>query len=159
MEFVTVGWRSQAARGSGFAVLLLLQCGACAWGVDDDDVLSIPVSGTVAMDMRLLNSRLLAPGPQHADASPGPVELAARLWRVASARRQVISAKQRPSKTEYELTIVRDGIPDDDSVAGHRYTIVMSQRRPGEWTISSARESWRCWPGRGHQDFSVKPCT
>ena len=146
-------------RNRAIASFPLLQCDACAWQVDDDDVLSILVSGTVVMDMRLLNSRLHAPGPLHADALPGPVELAARLWRVASARRQVISAQQCPGKTDSELTIVRDGVPDDDSVAGDRYTIVMSQRRPGEWTISSAREKWRRWPGRRHQDFSAKPCT
>ena len=46
----------------------------------------------------------------------------------------------------------------DDSIAAQRVAVDMMQA--DDLTFDLTRASWtqRCWPGRGHQDFSTKPC-
>jgi hypothetical protein len=56
-------------------------------------------------------------------------------------------------------TAIFDGVPDDDSVSGHQYSLTLVETDSGALQITDARRSHRCWPGRGHRDFSIKPCT
>ena len=54
------------------------------------------------------------------------------------------------------VTITLDGL-EDDSVRAVRYTLRLG--RDGEvWHVRSARWSLRCWPGRGHEEFSPALC-
>jgi hypothetical protein len=59
--------------------------------------------------------------------------------------------------TVARATVTNDGLPDD-SVRSTRHRLVLVYRRPGMWTLRSAAQSWRCWPGRGHQGYSTGLC-
>jgi hypothetical protein len=111
------------------------------------------------MDVSELNRQLEAVRLPELDALAGPVEVAARLSRERQAAWHSVAAVLLPSKNDYEVTIVLDQVGDDDSVSGYRYTFVMTRPHPGTWSVTSAKQSWRCWPGRGHRDFSVEPCS
>lgn len=46
----------------------------------------------------------------------------------------------------------------DDSVRDARYTVELKQDESGMWRLHAADWAQRCQSGRGHQDFSAKPC-
>ena len=58
--------------------------------------------------------------------------------------------------TSFKLTVINDGFLDD-SVAGDKYEFSF-QWEDESWRMNSARRMWKCWPGRGHQDYSAVPC-
>ena len=47
---------------------------------------------------------------------------------------------------------------EDDSVRTQRHRIDLAEAADGTWTVVGAGLAWRCWPDRGHQDFSAQPC-
>jgi hypothetical protein len=49
------------------------------------------------------------------------------------------------------------GLPDD-SVEAARFRVRLAEQPDGTWRVTQARWSQKCWPGRGHQDFSTVPC-
>jgi hypothetical protein len=49
------------------------------------------------------------------------------------------------------------GLPDDSVEAG-RSRVRLAEEPDGTWRVTEARWSQKCWPGRGHQDFSTVPC-
>jgi len=55
------------------------------------------------------------------------------------------------------VTVTNDGYLDD-SVRGEKFRYELKADDQGVWKFISAGKSWRCWPGRGHQDFSTTPC-
>lgn len=61
---------------------------------------------------------------------------------------------ERPITALIEVTL--DGLLDD-SIRSEKMSFYLS-RRENEWSISSKRVQYRCWNGRGHTDFSEKPC-
>jgi hypothetical protein len=54
------------------------------------------------------------------------------------------------------VTVVHDGF-FDDSVKASRVQVVV-RRVDGAWVKGEITESYQCWPGRGHQDFSNELC-
>jgi hypothetical protein len=62
---------------------------------------------------------------------------------------------EHPSR--YQITVVTDGLPDD-SVRGKRLDVSLERDSQSPWHITDAKVSWRCWPGRGHETFSTRPC-
>ena len=46
----------------------------------------------------------------------------------------------------------------DDSVRAERYALSLERQEDGRLRLVSARRTWRCWDGRGHQDFSTELC-
>jgi hypothetical protein len=46
----------------------------------------------------------------------------------------------------------------DDSVRAERYVLALERQADGRLRLVSAHRSWRCWEGRGHQDFSTELC-
>jgi hypothetical protein len=46
----------------------------------------------------------------------------------------------------------------DDSVRGVRRFLTVHRQPDGSWRLRSARQQQRCWPNRGHRDFSTAPC-
>jgi Immunoglobulin-like domain of bacterial spore germination len=46
----------------------------------------------------------------------------------------------------------------DDSVEAGRFLVRVAEQADGTWRVTSATWSQKCWPGRGHQDFSTVPC-
>lgn len=46
----------------------------------------------------------------------------------------------------------------DDSVRGEKHKFELKMNEQGVWKVVSASKAWRCWEGRGHQDYSTEPC-
>ena len=64
---------------------------------------------------------------------------------------------ERVDDTTWRVAALQDRVPDDDSVSSTllRATI----RDDGDaFVLADLKRSWRCWPDRGHQDFSTEPC-
>jgi hypothetical protein len=59
--------------------------------------------------------------------------------------------------TRYDITAIADGFTDD-SVSGERFDMTVELGPDGAWSVTAAQVSWRCWPGRGHEDFSTARC-
>jgi hypothetical protein len=56
-----------------------------------------------------------------------------------------------------EVVVTLEGLLDD-SVRGARYTIELQEDQGGMWRLRTAEWAQRCQRGRGHQEFSPKPC-
>jgi len=54
------------------------------------------------------------------------------------------------------VTVVYDGF-FDDSVQASRMRAQVTYEN-GAWRVGDIEEMQKCWPGRGHQDFSVDLC-
>jgi hypothetical protein len=46
----------------------------------------------------------------------------------------------------------------DDSVRSERWTLGFEEGPEGTYVLSAATREQRCYPGRGHQDYSAEPC-
>lgn len=55
-----------------------------------------------------------------------------------------------------EILITLEGLADD-SVQGKRYRVEMGWTEAG-WQMKTVGSQQRCWPGRGHQNWSPQPC-
>ena len=55
------------------------------------------------------------------------------------------------------IEVTNWGLPDDSVEAG-RFRVGLAEQPDGTWRVTQARWSQKCWPGRGHQDFSTVPC-
>ena len=55
------------------------------------------------------------------------------------------------------IEVTNWGLPDDSVEAG-RFRVRLAEQPDGTWLVTQARWSQKCWPGRGHQDFSTVPC-
>ena len=74
------------------------------------------------------------------------------------ARNSVISISKNSHQDYYDVVIIYDDVSDDDSVSGYRYDIKIHQTDNDVWEFIEIRQSWRCWEGRGHREFSSLPC-
>ena len=55
------------------------------------------------------------------------------------------------------VTVKLDGLLDD-SVRGVRTVLALDRQADETWRLRSARREQRCWPERGHQEWSPEPC-
>ena len=46
----------------------------------------------------------------------------------------------------------------DDSVRAEEHRLEL-EPTPAGWRIAWVGVRWRCWPGRGHEDFGLAPCS
>ena len=60
-------------------------------------------------------------------------------------------------KQQLRVTIETTGFWDD-SVAADKQVVVLSQDAGGDWSLNSLSFGERCWPGRGHTNYSTGPC-
>jgi hypothetical protein len=73
---------------------------------------------------------------------------------VATIIRARASAPESPDRVR--VTLTEDDLPDD-SIRSIRY--VLRFRRDGRrWRLQAAQRTQRCQRGRGHQNFSPRPC-
>jgi hypothetical protein len=68
-----------------------------------------------------------------------------------------ISFEERDADDQPEIVVVLDRLADD-SVRAERYVLSLERQDDSRLRLVSARRSWRCWEGRGHQDFSTELC-
>jgi hypothetical protein len=59
--------------------------------------------------------------------------------------------------SKVEIVIVEEGYLDD-SVRGAWYQLKLEKEPRNVWQLVTAKKAWRCYPGRGHDDFSKRPC-
>ena len=59
-------------------------------------------------------------------------------------------------KDQWIVTVTHDGL-FDDSIAATRMRIIVKYEN-GQWVKGEISQTQRCWPGRGHQDFSTEFC-
>lgn len=57
---------------------------------------------------------------------------------------------------EADAALTIDNLPDD-SVQSERHELHF-RRAGSDWQVTSDRHTQRCRPGRGHTDFSTRPC-
>jgi hypothetical protein len=55
------------------------------------------------------------------------------------------------------LTVVNEGLLDD-SVRGEKFVYELRKSTSGVWKVTAANKAWRCWPDRGHDNYSTVPC-
>jgi hypothetical protein len=46
----------------------------------------------------------------------------------------------------------------DDSIEGEKLALLLHRGLSGIWNVISANKGHRCWPGRGHTNYSAEPC-
>lgn len=55
------------------------------------------------------------------------------------------------------VIVISSGLADDSTGASKRVVPVFYES--GIWKLGTVEsETFRCWEGRGHQDFSIEPC-
>lgn len=89
-----------------------------------------------------------------------PMQVAARIageFSEMKTRKIVFEATSGEAADSFTLTIINDGLLDD-SVRGEKFVYELSKEASGVWKVASAIKAWRCWPGRGHEEFSALPC-
>ena len=88
-----------------------------------------------------------------------PLQIALRLVGPFEAKIQQITRKHDSAESarKAEVIVIEEGYLDD-SIRGARYEFVLEKDVKNRWQIISAKKSWRCWPNRGHDDFSQQPC-
>lgn len=93
------------------------------------------------------------------EAASSPVVAATRflrLDRTAGTTTSVIAHSTEEGSGPTTVVVTLDRLPDD-SIRAERYLLAFTQSN-GEWRLASAVSARRCWPTRGHQDFSTEPC-
>lgn len=72
--------------------------------------------------------------------------------------RRTIEIRSTPEAFSDARVTVTDAGLQDDSVRAIRHTLLLLRHPKGYWRLKHAARAWSCWKGRGHQDFSTKPC-
>ena len=107
------------------------------------------------MDVDDMNKKLA--GNRSAKTPLQVISLIAEPFDEMQSRTVSIKAASAEDHGELSVVITDDGYMDD-SVRGAQYKIKLVKDVHGDWLVSTALKGWRCQAGRGHQDFSSKPC-
>lgn len=90
------------------------------------------------------------------DCNPGESVCAKRTIDLGLA---TVSKKGFPDSINTTVVIITfDGMYDDSVMAQKMFVTLVQDVHSTEWNISPALATWRCAPGRGHQDFSADTC-
>jgi len=81
-------------------------------------------------------------------------ELAIKRFGECDCRKRTVTLEKR--KENWVAVVLDDGLKDD-SVQAYRFEALL-EFRGGRWEMGEASKTWRCWPGRGHADFSTELC-
>jgi hypothetical protein len=141
------------------AVLVVGVLTACGNKNAGSNLLAIPVGGSEVIDHAEYNQKLSAVDNKD-EIADNIYQLLSRVWVQPKARSSAMTVRKIDSAEtdRYKATIIFDNIPDDDSVSGYRYDLILLKSADGLLQITEARQSWRCWDDRGHTDFSIEPC-
>ena len=138
------------------AVLFLAGCGSgggskAAWpGPAKADA-----AGTVKIGA--FNDFLAGDGKAFAGSPVAAVTEFLRLDKSSASVTTVVATSPGEVRNFSEVVATLDGLLDD-SVRAERYTVEL-QRGPSKlWRVRAVDRAQRCQSGRGHQDFSPKPC-
>ena len=136
-------------------LLGLVAVAGCSGGGDERAEWAGPprASATGVVDATAFNRYADEAGGDWTRSAIATAEEFARLEERDAAAKRI---EVRGSGETRLVAVTLDGL-EDDSVRAVRYTLRLA--RDGEvWHVRSARWSQRCWPGRGHEDFSPALC-
>ena len=63
----------------------------------------------------------------------------------------------RREEARVRVTIETIGL-HDDSRSANKDIALLSKAASETWRLDSLSSGWRCWPGRGHTNYSCVPC-
>lgn len=55
-----------------------------------------------------------------------------------------------------EITLIHDNMQDDSQRA--LKIIMVAEKTKDGWYIHKIKRNWKCWPGRGHEDWGTEYC-
>ena len=111
------------------------------------------------MDLDKINLNLLSKQKQTSSVNYGLMSLLEESnYIIRSSESISINLSQDRKNNSHTASIENLAVPGDDSIKSYKYLITFKQDRAGLWTATEAKESWACWPDRGHQEFSIEPC-
>ncbi len=125
----------------------------------DKDLFAVPVISDEEMDTkrfrRLVSEAEVGNEPWVKDA----LQVAMRFIGPFEGRQQFVMREVANAECADKTTVlvIEDGYLDD-SIRGSRYQVILEKDMRGVWYVVSARKAWRCWPDRGHGEFSTEPC-
>jgi hypothetical protein len=88
-----------------------------------------------------------------------PLQISLRFLRLFEGKIQQITRRHNSAESarRAEVTVIEEGYLDD-AIRGARYEFILEKDVKHRWQLISAKKAWRCWPNRGHDDFSKQPC-
>lgn len=112
------------------------------------------------MDASKINKKLLNIQKNNLFTDFNVVNLLEELnFIMASSQSISVDISKSKDNGYYTASVVNSEVPGDDSVSGYKYRFVLAKDNSGFWKLIEAKESWACWPDRGHRDFSIEPCS
>jgi hypothetical protein len=103
------------------------------------------------------NDFLAGDGKEFAGSPIAAVTEFLRLDKSSASVTTVVATSPGEVRNFSEVVATLDGLLDD-SVRTERYTVEL-QRDPSKlWRVRAVDRAQRCRSGRGHQDFSPRPC-
>ncbi|MFZ1527668.1 MAG: hypothetical protein WAT19_02895 [Ferruginibacter sp.] len=66
-----------------------------------------------------------------------------------------ISVKKNRNNV-FLITLINQAL-EDDSLSAEKIEIT-AEKKDQYWKVIEIRESWKCWPGRGHTGWGAEPC-
>ena len=85
------------------------------------------------------------------------VKLVGKMQEVKSRTMQFVSPSAEGSDL-MTVTVMDEGLLDD-SVSSEKLVLKLKRGSGGVWKVLSGQRSWKCWQGRGHQNYSAVPCS
>ena len=108
------------------------------------------------------NQEVLAAQARKEAWTDDPVQVALRFTADDWKRPEEWEFHQRHISLQREgpkvsVTVTTTGF-HDDSIEGEKFVLVLQKTAHGAWNLASASKGWRCWPERGHTNYSTVRC-
>jgi hypothetical protein len=137
------------------ALAVLAGCGSSGGGKERWAGPKTTPDGKVAIAG--FNEFLAGDGQEFGGSPVAAVTEFLRLDHTSASVTTVVATSPGEVRNFSEVVATLDGLLDD-SVRARRYTVELQRDSTKEWRVRDADWAQRCQPGRGHQDFSAKPC-
>jgi predicted small lipoprotein YifL len=137
------------------AVFVLAGCGSSTPSAEWNGPPRAKPNGT--LEVAEFNDFLAKGGEDFAHSPIAAVAEFLGLGQSTAAHTKVESTSPGEVRDVAEVVATLQGLLDD-SVRDARYTVELMQDESGMWRLRAADWAQRCQSGRGHQDFSAKPC-
>jgi hypothetical protein len=103
------------------------------------------------------NDFLAGDGKEFATSPIAAVTEFLRLDQSSASVTSVVATSPGEVRNFSEVVATLDGLLDD-SVRTERFTVELQRNSSKLWRVRAADWAQRCRSGRGHQDFSPRPC-
>ena len=154
-----VGTRLTLAAMMTATIAVAVACDRAAAGqARTSELLAIQVAGTRTRPAAEFNDSVAKAVSARQEWPSDPIAVARRFAQWGTERRAIWAIEGRgehPSR--YTIVAITDDLPDD-SIRGRRLDVVLELHDDQSWRVADARESWRCWSGRGHETFGTDAC-